>query len=105
MKILHTLQSFHPETDDTAQQALELSRNLQRNGATPSLLTTRTPADADLPTRETVDGIPLRRVKSGGGENGYGFCLDAATQLGRFDLVHSHSYRTFLTDCAFFLPG
>lgn len=103
MRILRTLQTFVPETDEPSRQALGLSRHLAEHGADSPLLTTYYSTDPHLPEKETIEGVPVRRLPVQMAMMGYGISLGAIGYLRRFDLVHAHGFRNFLTDCAFFL--
>lgn len=103
MRILRTLQTFLPEDDDASQQAWDLSHHLQQKGVASPILTTYWHTDPHLPEKEDVDGVSIRRLPVQCGMMGYGFSLGAIGYLRRFDIVHTHGFRNFLTDSAFFL--
>lgn len=104
MRILRTLQTLAPEEDGPSRQAWELSRHLAEHGVASPILTTYFHSDPHLPEKEIADGVSVRRLPVQLAMMGYGFSLGAIGYLRRFDILHAHGFRNFLTDCAFFLP-
>ncbi len=53
-----------------------------------------------LPEHETIDGVPVRRVRAAAGENLFAPAILAAVEPGRWDLVHVQCVHTFVAPFA-----
>lgn len=104
MKILRTIETFFPYISGPANQAFQISNRLEQVGINSPVLTTYCDVDPKLPAYEMIDRVHVTRLP-------YQFrvmryCVSAGMPgyLTGFDILHSHNYRNFQTDCAFFLP-
>lgn len=103
MRILRTIDFFQPNHSESSQQAWQISNRLERKGIRSPILTTVAPADGPAIKKEMLDRVPVTRVPVQGAIGGYRFSFGMITYLRHYDILHSHGYRTFQTDCAFFL--
>ena len=104
LRILRTIESFHPHRSDDIDQARQISERLEESGIQSPVLTTTLHTPASLPARERVGRVQVTRVPVQFQIKGYAVSLGMISHLRRYDIIHSHHYRNFQTDCAFFLP-
>jgi len=103
LKILRTIDSFQPNRLEPAQQAWQISNRLEQKGIRSPLLTTVSSADDRSPQKETLGQVKITRVPIQFALGQYKVSFGMMTYLRQYQLLHSHLYRTFQTDCAFFL--
>jgi len=87
---------------EPAQQAWQISNRLEQKGIRSPLLTTVS-GDERSPQKETLGQVQITRVPVQCALGPYKVSFGMMTYLRRYDILHSHLYRTFQTDCAFFL--
>ena len=103
MKILRTIDSFQPNSLEPAQQAWQISNRLEKKGIRSPLLTTVSSAGDRSTQKETLGQVQITRVPIQFTLGQYKVSFGMMTYLRQYQLLHSHLYRTFQTDCAFFL--
>ena len=101
MRILRTIDSFQPNLLEPAQQAWQISNRLEHKGIRSPLLTTV--SDDPSVKKETLERVEITRVPVQCSLGQYKISFGMTTYLRRYDILHSHLYRTFQTDYAFFL--
>ncbi|MFQ5717526.1 MAG: hypothetical protein ACE5GQ_10560 [Nitrospinales bacterium] len=104
MKVLRTIETFFPYICGPANQAFQISSRLKGLGIDSPVLTTYCDVDPRLPARETMGGVEVIRVPNQFQLMRYCISLGMVKHLRKFDILHSHNYRNFQTDCGFFLP-
>lgn len=104
MKILRTIDSFQPAHRQVFQQAWQISQRLEHKGIHSPILTTVDP-DHPSPPKAMLGPVPITRVPVQFSVGRYPVSLGMITYLRNYSLIHGHIYRTFQTDCAFFLRG
>ena len=67
------------------------------------MLTTVSSTDDQSLKKETLDQVQITRVPVQLALGRYKISFGMITYLRQYQLLHSHMYRTFQTDCAFFL--
>ena len=105
MKILRTIETFFPYISGPANQAFQISNRLEQVGINSPVLTTYCDVDPGLPAYEMIDRVHVTRLPYQ--FRAMRYCVSAGMPgyLKDFDILHSHNYRNFQTDCAFFLPA
>jgi flagellar motor switch/type III secretory pathway protein FliN len=103
LRILRTIDSFQPNRLEPAQQAWQISNRLEQKGIRSPLLTTASSSDDRSSQKETLDQVQITRVPIQFALGQYKVSFGMMTYLRRYHILHSHLYRTFQTDCAFFL--
>ncbi len=103
MKILRTLPAFQPDRQEVSQQAWQISNRLEEKGIRSPLLTTVSPADEGALKKETLGRVRVIRVPVQWALGNYRVSFGMMTYLRNYHILHSHLYRTFQTDCSFFL--
>jgi hypothetical protein len=103
LRILRTIDSFQPNSLESAQQAWQISNRLEQKGIRSPLLTTVASSDDRSSKKETLDHVQITRVPVQFALGKYKVSFGMMTYLRQYDILHSHRYRTFQTDCAFFL--
>jgi hypothetical protein len=103
LKILRTIDSFQPNSLEPAQQAWQISNRLEQKGIRSPLLTTVSSADDGSLKKETMGQVRITRVPVQFALGQYKVSFGMMTYLRQYNILHSHMYRTFQTDCAFFL--
>lgn len=98
MKILRTIESFHPCVTGPARQAYRISAELEFRNIDSSILTTYCNVDKNLPKREACNRVHITRFKNQIQIMRYCVSLGMLMDLKNFDILHSHSYRSFQTD-------
>jgi hypothetical protein len=88
---------------EPAQQAWQISNRLEQKGIRSPLLTTASSPDDRSPQKETLDQVKITRVPIQFALGQYKVSFGMMTYLRQYQILHSHLYRTFQTDCAFFL--
>ena len=83
---------------------MQISERLEASGVRSPVLTTTLHVPDALPARDQVGRVQVTRVPVQFQVKGYAVSLSMIMHLRRYDIVHSHHYRNFQTDCAFFLP-
>lgn len=105
MRILRTIESFLPFITGPARQAWGISHRLEEQGIASPVLTSTLDVGSGLSAQETIGNVHVTRLP---------FCLKLmryavtpgmASHMDGFDLIHSHNYRNYQTDRAFFLPA
>jgi len=102
--VLRTIETFLPYICGPVNQAFRISRLLEASGVRSPVLTTYSDVDPSLPRKEILDGVTVTRVPVQWRIMRYMVSLDMVRHLKNFDILHSHNYRNFQTDCGFFLP-
>jgi len=105
LRILRTIETFLPNITGPSNQAYEISARLETRGIHSPVLTTYLDVDPSLPAKETVGPVQVTRLPIQFRIMRYAVSLSQFFHLRRYDILHSHNYRNFQTDCAFFLPG
>lgn len=67
------------------------------------MLTTAASPDDRSSKKETLGKVKITRVPVQFALGQYKVSLGMATYLRQYHILHTHMYRTFQTDCAFFL--
>jgi len=88
---------------EPAQQAWQISNRLEQKGIRSPLLTTVSSPDDRSLQKETLGQVKITRVPVQFALGQYKISFGMMTYLRQYQLLHSHLYRTFQTDCAFFL--
>jgi len=88
---------------EPAQQAWQISNRLEQKGIRSPLLTTVSSPNDRSSKKETLDHARITRVPVQFALGQYKISFGMVTYLRQYDILHSHMYRTFQTDCAFFL--
>ncbi|MBI4385180.1 MAG: hypothetical protein HY579_14270 [Nitrospinae bacterium] len=110
MNVLRTIETFLPYICGPANQAFQISNRLEERGIHSPVLTTYCDVSASLPPRDKIDRVRVIRTTSQFQVMRYCVSLGmvkllTAGDLKDFDIVHSHNYRNFQTDCGFFFPN
>ncbi len=100
MKILRTIESFFPCVSGPANQAYRISAELESRKISSPILTTYCNINKNLPKKESYDKVHITRFKNQIQVMRYCVSLGMVMDLRNFDIVHSHSYRSFQTDIA-----
>jgi len=98
MKILRTIESFYPYISGPAKQAYRISAELESRNINSPILATHCNVDKNLPKRQTYNKVHLSRFKNQFQIMRYCVSLGMLMDLKHFDILHSHSYRSFQTD-------
>ena len=98
MKILRTIESFYPYVTGPANQAYRISAELESRNINSPILTTYCNVDKNLPRREAYNKVHITRFKNQIQIMRYCVSLGMLMDLKDFDILHSHSYRSFQTD-------
>ena len=104
MKVLRTIETFLPYVCGPVNQAFQISNRLEDINIHSPVLTTFCDVSSSLPQEETIDRVQVTRLRVQYQLMRYCISLEMISKLKEFDLIHSHNYRNFQTDCAFFLP-
>lgn len=104
MNVLRTIETFFPYICGPANQAFQISNRLEKLGVHSPVLTTYCDVSPTLPSREKIDHVVVTRMQNQFRAMRYCVSLEMPKHLNDFDILHSHNYRNFQTDCAFFLP-
>jgi glycosyltransferase involved in cell wall biosynthesis len=91
---------FFPYTGGIEMHVYQLARRLARTEANITVLTTD--LERQLPVSEKLEGINVRRVPAWPAKRDYYFAPAIYPQIthGQWDLVHVHSYNTFVAPLA-----
>ena len=100
MKILRTIESFLPCVSGPANQAYRISAELESRRISSPILTTYCNIDKNLPKKENYSKVHMTRFKNQIQVMRYCVSLGMVMDLRNFDILHSHSYRSFQTDIA-----
>ena len=103
MRILRTIETFQPNSLESAQQAWQISNRLEQRGIRSPLLTTVSSTDDRSVHKETLGQVKITRVPVQFTLGQYKVSFGMMTYLRQYHILHSHLYRTFQTDCSFFL--
>ncbi len=98
MKILRTIESFFPYVSGPANQAYRISAELESRKISSPILTTYCNIDKNLPKKESYGKVHITRFKNQIQVMRYCVSLGMVMDLRNFDILHSHSYRSFQTD-------
>jgi len=98
MKILRTIESFHPYVTGPAHQAYRISAELESRNINSPILTTYCNVDKNLPKGEAYNKVHITRFRNQIQIMRYCVSLGMLMDLRDFDILHSHSYRSFQTD-------
>ena len=104
MKVLRTIETFFPYVSGPANQAFQISNRLEAIGISSPVLTSYCDVAENLPRQETFGRVHVTRFPIQWRIMRYCVSLGMRKHLKDFDLLHSHNYRNFQTDCGFFLP-
>ncbi len=102
MKVLRTIETFYPYVCGPANQAFQISKRLYEHGITSPVLTTYCDINKNTPNKETLDGVEVFRFKNQAKLMRYCLSLGMADAFKDYDIIHSHNYRNFQSDMAFF---
>ena len=100
MKILRTIESFFPCVSGPANQAYRISAELESRKISSPILTTYCNIDKNLPKKQKYGEVHITRFKNQIQVMKYCVSLGMVMDLKNFDILHSHSYRSFQTDIA-----
>lgn len=102
MRIIRTIPSFYPHVTGPANQAYEISKRMNEFGHESPVWTSPVGA-ADQPLFETIENIPVHRFPMIAQFMSFNIlpCAPAYLYSDSFDIVHSHSYRGFLSESAY----
>ncbi|MFQ5483239.1 MAG: glycosyltransferase family 4 protein [Nitrospinaceae bacterium] len=101
MKVLRTIESFLPKVTGPARQAWSISENLEKIGWSSPVVTTYMDVDGHLPRQETLGRVAVTRLPVAFRIMRYAVSPGMGAHLRRCDLIHSHNYRNFQTDYAY----
>ena len=105
MIVLRTIETFLPYITGPTNQAFQISKRLQKRGISSPVLTTYCDVEETLPEQEIIDDVQVHRFKNQFRLMRYCVSLGLPSRLKNFDILHSHNYRNFQTDCGFFLQN
>ncbi len=96
MRVLHIVRQFHPSVGGLEDFVLELAKQQRKDGISAEVVTlNRTRgSDARLPSRDMVEGVPVRRIGYFGSAR-YPIAFGIMKELRGFDLVHVHAVDFF----------
>lgn len=94
LRVLQIAPRMAPHIGGVETHVREVSRRLGAFGVEAEVLTTD--HLGGLPEHELIDGVPLRRVPAGAGENLFAPGVLGAVEPGRWDLVHVQCVHTFV---------
>ncbi len=100
MKILRTIESFFPCVSGPANQAYRISAELESRKISSPIVTTYCNIDKTLPKKESYGKVHITRFRNQIQVMKYCVSLGMVMDLRNFDIIHSHSYRSFQTDMA-----
>jgi len=100
VKILRTIESFFPYVTGPAKQAYRISAELESRKISSPILTTYCNIDKNLPKKQSYGKVHITRFKNQIQVMKYCVSLEMVINLKNFDILHSHSYRSFQTDIA-----
>jgi len=103
LRILRTIDSFQPTRSESARQAWQISNRLEQKGIRSPLLTTVSSSGDRSTKKETLGQVRITRVPVQFALGQYKVSFGMMTYLRQYHILHSHLYRTFQTDCSFFL--
>lgn len=104
MKVLRTIETFLPYVCGPVNQAFQISNRLEALAIHSPVVTTYCDVDSSLPRQEMLSRVSVTRVPAVFRCMRYCVSPGMWNHLRGADLVHSHNYRNFQTDCGFFLP-
>ena len=97
MRVLHVVRQFHPSVGGLEDFVLALTKQQRKEGIEAEVATldrlTRGSGER-LPSRDTVDGVPVRRIGYFGSAK-YPIAAGILKKLHGFDLVHVHAVDFF----------
>ena len=102
LNILRTIETFFPYICGPANQAFQISSRLETSGVHSPVLTSFCDVDPALPSKETIGNVAVTRLPIQFRLMRYCVTLGIWKQFKGFDILHSHNYRNFQTDCGFF---
>lgn len=105
MKVVRTIETFYPYVCGPANQAFQISNRLEQLGIASPVITSYCDVSPGLPGEERIGHVPVTRVPHWFRIMRYAVTPAMAAHLRDCDIVHSHNYRNFQTDCGFFLPA
>jgi hypothetical protein len=105
LNILRTIESFLPYVSGPARQAASISEKLEERGISSPVVTSYLDVDSNLPARETLGRVQVTRLPVQFRIMRYAVTSGLSQYLQGADIIHSHNYRNFQTDAAFFLPA
>ena len=96
LRVLMVTPRYLPFTGGVELHVHEVARRLARRGASVTILTTD-PSGA-LPSKESVEGVEVRRVRAHPANRDYHFAPGIRAEVSRreWDVVHVQSYHTFV---------
>ena len=104
MKVLRTIETFLPYVCGPVNQAFQISNRLEALDIHSPVLTTYCDVPSSLPEEEIISRVQITRLQIQWQLMRYCISLGMISHFKKFDIVHSHNYRNFQTDCSFFLP-
>jgi len=97
LRVLHIVRQFHPSVGGLEDFVLALAKQQRKEGISAEVATlnrlTRGSGER-LPSRDTVDGVPVRRIGYFGSAK-YPIAVGILKELHGFDLVHVHAVDFF----------
>ncbi|MDA0692890.1 MAG: hypothetical protein O3A78_05570 [Nitrospinae bacterium] len=102
MKVLRTIETFFPYICGPANQAFQISSRLEAKGVYSPVLTSYCDVSPTLPAQEKIGNVSVTRLPIQFRLMRYCVTLGIFNQFKNFDILHSHNYRNFQTDCGFF---
>jgi hypothetical protein len=104
LKVIRTIETFLPYICGPVNQAFQVSKGLKKLGIDSPVITTWSDVDPNLPANEVIDGVEVARFPTWFQLMRYCVSPGIWGAMQGADILHSHNYRNFQTDCAFFLP-
>ena len=101
MNILRTIECFYPSVTGPMNQAFRISSELEKRGIRSPILTTYLDVEGSLPSEDRFESVHVKRFKNQLRVMRYCVSLGMLSHLKDFDIIHSHSYRSFQSDLGF----
>jgi len=101
MNILRTIECFYPSVTGPTTQAFRISSELEKRGIRSPILTTYLDVEGSLPSEDRFESVHVKRFKNQLRVMRYCVSLGMLSHLKDFDIIHSHSYRSFQSDLGF----
>lgn len=100
LTVLRTIESFYPYVSGVANQAFNISKRLEKKGIRSPILTSSYRAEKS-PSHEWMEGAEVYRFRIKSRFMKYFYTPDIRKMLKDFEIVHSHSCRSYQTEIAF----
>lgn len=102
MRVVRTVPAFYPYVTGPANQAFEISNRISDRGIDSPVYTSRSSVE-DEPLFDQIDNVNVRRCPDLGKFMSFKLMPSPLLDLPfeKFDIIHSHCYRGFLTETAY----